>query len=62
MVEDGRDCREVLVQIAAVRSELSGAGRVLLKDHVSRCLADAVERNDAASIRALDRAIDDLLK
>ena len=32
MVEDGRDCSEVLVQIAAVKSAVNNVGKVILKD------------------------------
>lgn len=46
MVEDGRDCSEVLVQLAAVRSALSATGRMILKDHIEHCIVDAVEQND----------------
>ena len=62
MVEDGRDCSEVLVQLAAVRSALSAAGRMILKDHIERCIVDAVENDDTEAIRELNRAIDQLLK
>ena len=46
MVEDGRDCTEVLVQLAAVRSALNNTAKVILKDHVEHCLADAVEHGE----------------
>lgn len=62
MVEDGRDCSEVLVQLAAVRSALSSTGRMILKDHIEHCIVDAVEENDMEAIRELNRAIDQLLK
>lgn len=62
MVEDGRDCSEVLVQLAAVRSALSATGRMILKDHIEHCIVDAVEQNDTEAIRELNRAIDQLLK
>lgn len=58
MVEDGRDCSEVLVQLAAVRSALSATGRMILKDHIEHCIVDAVEQNDTEAIRELNRAID----
>ena len=32
MVESGRDCSEVLVQLAAVRSALNNTAKVILKD------------------------------
>lgn len=58
MVEDGRDCTEVLVQLAAVRSALGSTARVILKDHLEHCLVDAVETGDASSIDELNDAID----
>ena len=42
MVEDGRDCSEVLVQIAAVRSAINNVGKVILQDHIRHCIVDAV--------------------
>ena len=58
MVEDGRDCTEVLVQLAAVRSAINNTAKVILKDHVEHCLADAVEHGDMEAIAQLDRAIE----
>lgn len=34
MVEDGRDCSEVLVQLAAVRAAIGSISRIVLKDHL----------------------------
>ena len=34
MVENGEDCSQVLIQIAAVRSALSSTAKVILKDHL----------------------------
>ena len=61
MVEDGRDCAEVLVQLAAVRSALNNTAKVILKDHVEHCLADAVEHGDMEAIAKLDRAIEQFM-
>ncbi|PIE35227.1 hypothetical protein CSA56_05080 [candidate division KSB3 bacterium] len=41
MVEDQRDCTEVLVQIAAVRSAINKVGKVVLEDHLENCLFHA---------------------
>ena len=62
MVENGRDCTEILIQLAAVQSALSGASRMILKDHISHCIVDAVEHNDQKSLDDLNHAIDHLLK
>ena len=62
MVEDGRDCSEVLVQIAAVKSAVNNVGKVILKDHIQHCIVDAVEENDPKPIDDLCDAIDKFMK
>ena len=57
MVEDGRDCTEVLVQLAAVRSALNSTAKVILKDHLEHCITEA-SANDADQLAALNEAID----
>ncbi|MBR1457484.1 MAG: metal-sensing transcriptional repressor [Oscillospiraceae bacterium] len=56
MVEDGRDCTEVLVQLAAVRSALNSTAKVILKDHLEHCVADVGA--ESADLQALNEAID----
>ena len=58
MVEDGRDCAEVLVQLAAVRAALGNTGKLIIKDHIEHCVVEAVEYNDQAAIQALIHAIE----
>lgn len=62
MVEDGVDCSEVLVQLAAVRSALDNTGKVILKDHMRHCLVDAVAAGDQQSIDDMCDAIDKFMK
>lgn len=62
MVEEGRDCSEVLVQISAVRAALSSTGRVILKDHMEHCIVDAVRSGDEDAIEKLNQAIDQFMK
>ena len=57
MVEDGRDCTEVLVQLAAVRSALNSTAKVILKDHLEHCINSAGE-GDLDQLQALNEAID----
>lgn len=42
MVEDGRDCSEVLIQLSAVKAAINSTGKVILQDHIQHCLVDAV--------------------
>ena len=62
MVEEGHDCSEVLVQLAAVRSALDNTGKVILKDHLRHCMVDAVAAGDSDSIDELCQAIDKFMK
>jgi len=62
MVEDGRDCSEVLVQIAAVRSAINNVGKVILEDHIRHCIVDAVEEGDEEAIENLCQAIEKFVK
>lgn len=58
MVEDGRDCAEVLVQLAAVRAALNNTAKIIIKDHMNHCLLDAAKTDDLTAIENLNRAID----
>ena len=62
MVEDGRDCSEVLVQLAAVRAAINGTARVIMKDHIDHCIVHAVEEGDRKAIQDLEQAIDQFIK
>ena len=62
MVEEGCDCSEVLIQLAAVRSALDNTGKVILKDHMRHCMVDAVVAGDEDAIDDLCLAIDKFMK
>ena len=62
MVEEGQDCSDVLIQLAAVRAELGGAGRAILKEHLEHCIVEAVERRDRKAIEKMNKAIDQFMK
>ena len=62
MIEDGRDCSEVLIQIAAVRSAINNIGKIILEDHINHCLVDAIETGDDQVLRDLNDAIDKFIK
>ena len=62
MVEEGRDCSEVLIQLSAVISALKNSGKVILKDHLEHCIVDAVESGDRKAIDNLNQAIDGFMK
>src|SRR5262245_45212433 len=62
MVEEGRDCAEVLIQLAAVRAAVDRVARIVLEDHVESCLRQAASNgtpdDEWESLKtALDRFI-----
>lgn len=62
MVEEGRDCSEVLVQLSAVKAAINNTGKVILQDHIEHCLVDAIETGDMEAIEELNKAIAQFIK
>ncbi len=62
MVENGDDCSDVLIQLAAVKSALNNTGKVILKDHLDHCIVHAVEEGNTEMLEELNEAIDKFIK
>ena len=62
MVENGRDCSEVLIQLSAIESAIGSVSRVILKEHLSTCIVDAVRNDDVQALEELNKAIDKFIK
>ena len=62
MLENGEDCSDVLLQIAAVKGELNSTGKLLLQEHIEHCIVEAVEEGDSEAIEKMNKAIDRLMK
>jgi len=60
MVEEGRECSDILIQIAAVRAALDQAGKVILEDHIESCIAKAI--NEGEGEEAISKLKDALSK
>ncbi len=58
MVEDDRDANEILIQLAAVRSSITGASRVIMKDCLKESIGQADSEDDLEEIyRNIERFI-----
>ena len=62
MVEEGRDCSEVLIQLSAVKAAINNTGKVILQDHIEHCIVDAVESGDKEALDELNKEIDRFIK
>jgi DNA-binding FrmR family transcriptional regulator len=55
MVEEGRYCVDILVQIAAIRSAINKVGLTVLDSHTKGCVTKAIQDNHG------EEAIDELM-
>nr|WP_238533482.1 metal-sensing transcriptional repressor [Paenibacillus terrae] len=63
MTNEGRDCSEVLLQIAAVQKALDNAAKLLLKDHLESCVVDAVHHGNQEEVLSdLNKALDNYIR
>mgnify|MGYP006291645417 CR=1 FL=1 len=62
MYKEGKNCSEVLVQIAAVKSALTNVGKIILDDHIDHCVIEAVENNNSEVLDDLKDAVEKFLK
>jgi DNA-binding FrmR family transcriptional regulator len=46
MVDEGRYCADILVQIASVHEALRGVGKLLMRNHLQHCVTDALRSGD----------------
>lgn len=62
MVQRDEDCSDVLIQLAAVRNAINNTGKLIMKNHISHCIVEAIEADDMESVEALNKAIDRFIK
>jgi DNA-binding FrmR family transcriptional regulator len=55
MLEEGRECEDVLTQIMAVRSGIDQVGLLLMDHHIDTCLLGSMDAE--AGLRNLQRAL-----
>lgn len=62
MVERGEDCNQVLIQLAAVKSEIHNTGKLVLKNHIKECAIEAAAHGDFEYLDEMNAAIDKFMK
>ena len=59
MIQDGKNCEEVLVQISSAKSALHKTGQVVLEGHLHHCVLDGIrEGKEEETIKKLSSAIE----
>ncbi|MBC9956404.1 metal-sensitive transcriptional regulator [Yimella sp. cx-51] len=54
MIEDGRDCKDVITQVAAVSKALDRAGFAIISMGMQQCLADP-DSADGMNVAAMEK-------
>ncbi|MDR2828723.1 MAG: metal-sensing transcriptional repressor [Acholeplasmatales bacterium] len=62
MVSEDRDCVDVVIQLAAVKSEVVNISKRMINEHLSVCMVEAIEKNDISKIKDINEAINSLIK
>jgi CsoR family transcriptional regulator, copper-sensing transcriptional repressor len=62
MIDEEKECPDILLQIAAVKAALEKASVILLEDHIEHCLIEAVKSGDVEpQIEELKAALQKLI-
>jgi DNA-binding FrmR family transcriptional regulator len=56
MIENGRECENIITQLGAVRSAIEGVGALVLKNYMALCFREG-SKTELESINSLARAI-----
>ncbi|MDR1916090.1 MAG: metal-sensing transcriptional repressor [Synergistaceae bacterium] len=62
MIEDDRDCSEVLTQLSAVRSAITNISKIIMRHHMEHCIVDAVQNDELERVEDLKKAIERFIK
>ncbi|MEX2459682.1 MAG: metal-sensing transcriptional repressor [Paenibacillaceae bacterium] len=63
MAAHGRDCPDILLQIAAVKKALDSVAKVILQDHLEHCVISAVNQEDREKVlQDLQKALDHYIR
>jgi len=62
MIEERRDCADVLIQLAAVRGAINKISEIILRDHLEDCVTVAAETADTEVLEKLNHAVKLFLK
>jgi DNA-binding FrmR family transcriptional regulator len=61
MIEQDEDCADVLVQLSAVRSAITGLGKEIINEHITHCISHAIEDGDEDALKSFQNAIEKFL-
>lgn len=61
MIEEDKDCIDILIQISAIKSSIEKVGTAILEDHAHECVISSIKEGEEVE-EAVQEAIDTILK
>jgi DNA-binding FrmR family transcriptional regulator len=62
MIDEEKECPDILIQIGAVKAAIEKAGAIILEDHIEHCLIEAVKSGDVETqLQELKTALQKLI-
>lgn len=62
MIEEQKDCREILTQVAAVKAAVAQVGLIVFDNHAQQCIARAIEEDSDDSFQEIVDMMRKLIK
>ena len=57
MIENDEDCADVLMQLSAVTSALRNLGKEIINEHMTHCIAHALDDGDTTAVEEFKKAV-----
>lgn len=61
MIEDGKPCEDILMQLSAVESSVNRLGKIILKNHLNTCVKEGVQKGDGDILNRFNNILDKYL-
>ncbi|WP_312474851.1 metal-sensitive transcriptional regulator [Neobacillus sp.] len=62
MIEEGKDCKEVITQLSAARSAIDRAIAVIVSSNLEHCIRESIDAGNADSSKLVEEAVNMLVK
>ena len=61
MLNDERDCREIMQQLTAVHSAVQSSSRIFFQDYAAACLANMDDQDEKTSSAAREQMVNEMI-
>ncbi|MEO2075512.1 MAG: metal-sensitive transcriptional regulator [Bacillus sp. (in: firmicutes)] len=62
MIEEGKECKEVITQLSAVRSAVDRTIAVIVSSNLEHCIRESIETGKEDSSKIVEEAVNMLVK